>query len=305
MDQSHLGFSLRGLIVYVDRNRGCRKGGTRQLKQVKLRWYWYSSGAIIATMDLAMKFNETGVLLYRMGRGEDAFDLFSGAMQAMLHSCGGKSKAELDHFARQLLMVDPSVQRAFDKASLAAPAVRFDKRDLTLENPNDISESGKQNVQLPCSYPLGPFIFSQVASLNEMPKLQCRKNIKYAIAMSTTFYNEALLLHLGQVPTSRKCLERALTFYSMAGNALLQNCPSDFIASHKLSSRLYSGILNNKGIILHEMGDFDASRFCFAYLNQFLGMLAAPATEAEKRERKEFALNCLLFDQSFFTASAA
>jgi hypothetical protein len=247
-------------------------------------------------MDLAMTFNEVGCQLYRSGQGEEAYELFSGAMQALHYSCGG-IRDDLDPVSQQLLLLDPSIQRAFDRATTS--------RDDTVVNSFAAQEKEKQGNGRQRSPSLDiTFIFNEVVSMDGLKDLPSA-NLHYAIAISIILYNEALVLHRGQVKNLSRSLERAVTFYGMASTSLLDNCPWEFIQRHQLTSTLCCGILNNMGFLLHQIGDFYASRKCFARLCEVLEALPPPASEGEQRQRQEFELNFLLLSRSLSTAAAA
>lgn len=262
-------------------------------------------------MDLAIIFNDAGCRLYQRGRGQEAYELFSGAMQAMHHSCGGKTRTELDSFSRQLLLVDPSVQRAFDHiessgALLSENPMGDDEKDEPPSKMMKPENGGKEFEHSNVTQSIDShFMWTEVFAIQGLQYLPCGPGVYFSMAMSIILYNEALMLHRGHVFNSRRCLERALTFYSMSGRALLENCPRDTLESHNYTAILCCGILNNTGYLLHQMGDFQASRLCYARMNEFLLRLRPPKSAEEKLQREEFGLNFILFFRSLSTAAAA
>lgn len=263
-------------------------------------------------MELALTFNEAGCLLYQSGRGEQAYELFSGAMQALYYSRGSRHE-DMDPLGRQLLLVDPSIQRAFDRMTLSGvviPSTHWCSSDDAAGNAPTIfqqrSEERKRGNGRPRLRSLDiPFIFNEVFSMKMLTEIPCGVLSHYEIAISIVLYNEALILHRGQVTNTRRSLERALTFYGMAGRSLLEKSPRGFLQRHHLTSALCCGILNNMGFILHQVGDFASSQLCFTRLSEFLDTLPPPASEKEEDQRGEFELNIILFYQSLSTAAAA
>lgn len=257
-------------------------------------------------------FNEAGCQLYQNGRGQEAYELFSGAIQALHYSCGAWQQ-EMDPLSSRLLFMDPSVQCALHRMNACGavvPTENWCSCDDPRGNASPIIFSRKvgakeDNAKQPSPSLDSPFLLNEVFSMEGLNEIPCGSLMHYAIAISIVLYNEALVLHRGEVTNSCRSLERALTLYGMAGRTLLENCVGGFIQRHPLASMLCCGILNNMAFVLHQMGDFDASGQCFERLSEFLSTLPPSATVEEKHHREEFTLNFTLFYRSLPSAAAA
>jgi hypothetical protein len=266
---------------------------------------------ITEKMDVAIKFNETGCHLYELGRGDEAFELFSGAMQAMNCSQGGKNKHCLDPLAHQLFLIDPSIQRGFDRLSRSGgvgvdSTVCCTASPLTSTNSTTIQQQmNTKKEQKDFLSHDAPFMCTDILRMSQIEHLRCDPEMYFCAVFSIVLYNQALVLHRGQVANSLRSLERALTFYSLAGRSLLEPAPSGYIQSHKVLSDLCCAILNNTGYVLHETGDFEYSRLCFMRLRDFLQTLPPTTNEVDRRRREEYELNFVLFYRFLSTAAAA
>jgi hypothetical protein len=261
---------------------------------------------IIIIMDLATNLNHIGVGLYQSNHGGEAYEMFRGAVQAMLHS-SGKNMIDMDPFSCHLLVQDESIQRAFGKDSPLASS--FDcihslfpiSIGGTVLYPSSSifpprSKSTSPDTEVPYIY---PEVFS-MELLNSHPYF-----LQFDVATCIVLYNMAMVLQRGMVPSSDKSLERALMLYSLAGRLLWEKIGSLRIRCDKQTSQLYMAILNNTGYLLHELGLCDWSRLFFARLKEFLSSLTPSLTRDEQKERDEFHLNVILFHRDMTAASAA
>jgi hypothetical protein len=262
--------------------------------------------SLSTTMDLATNLNHVGVGLYQNNCGGEAYEMFRGAVQAMLHS-SGKNMIDMDPLSCHLLVQDESIQRAFGKDSPLALTVGGILSLFpipiggTLLYPSSSVFPPRPKSTSPDTEV--PYIYSEVFSmelLNSHPFC-----LQFDVATCVVLYNMAMVLQRGMVPSSHKSLERALMLYSLAGRLLWEKIGSICIRCDKMTSKLYMAILNNTGYLLHELGLFDWSRLFFVRLKEFLSSLAPSLTRDEQKERDEFHLNVILFYRNLTAASAA
>lgn len=214
--------------------------------------------------------------------------------------------AHLDYYSKQLLLVDPSVQRAFDIVDkVVVPCKRDDSGTDTEDTVVTDCCNDKLYKRQQCVCSDAPFVWKEVFSINGIGRELLDDRMYVSIVLSIIYCNEALMLHLGTVANSKRCLERALMFYSMAGRSLLENCPIEVLQMHHFTSTLFCGIMNNLAYVLLQTADYDNSRLCYHRLNDFLMGLGPPANELEQRQREEFGLNFILCFKSMSTAAAA
>lgn len=253
-------------------------------------------------MDLAKAFNDAGCVLFQMGNGHDAYEVLCGALQALHHSIGGKTKAQLTVDEFQRLLIDPSVQRAFDSienASLTCPLSEFMCSNIVFKYLHDHRCTNAFNTSI--------FLWNEPFCIGNLEQIEFsnKQSSYFGVSAAMVYFNLALLLHKGLVVNSKRQLERALTYYSLAGSVLFRDCPRTELQESSILSVLVCGILNNMGFLLHTIGDMQSSRTSFNILNRFLSELGPPKSPSERTFREEFGLNILSFHLSLSTAAAA
>lgn len=209
-------------------------------------------------------------------------------------------KEELDFFSKQLLLIDPSVQRAYDRldtCALPTPLTDYQLR-LVLDNLRRMSERAMSPNDDTS------FMWSELFSMSGPAGVSPPKTL-FSLAMAVVTFNQGLLLHSGQVCGTRRRLERALSFYNMAIRWYFDLSDPVILASQVFSSSLGCAILNNAAYILYQLGDFTSSRALFFRLNNLLMDLGPPSTAAERCRREELTMNVLLFYASPRTAPTA
>jgi hypothetical protein len=70
-------------------------------------------------MDLAQTLNHAGCILYERGQYVDAYDAFCGAHQALWYSANGRTIRQLDDQRRAMVVMDPAIQRAYDRIGMS------------------------------------------------------------------------------------------------------------------------------------------------------------------------------------------
>lgn len=289
-------------------------------------------------MDLATKFNDIGCAYYQEGCTEHAYDLFSGAMQALHYSAGTSSLLDemdgISHQVRltsptflalltyfQMLLVDPTIQRAFDRIDNTPNqhlfTTSFDSSHPSRRSFNsgvDNNKKHKSTIAAESSQLGGnshsgtdecAFQWKRVFSVDGLQCYDFDPAIYASILSASILFNQAIVLHTGGVPSSRRSFERALTMYSMAAKRLFDTRSTALLMANEFTMTLTCAVLNNTGYLLHQMGEHDGSKLCFTRLNEFLHQLPPPHSVQEKQRRDEFGLNILILWNPLSGAAAA
>ena len=295
-------------------------------------------------MDLAIRFNETGVELYESGNAPEAFEMFHASLQVMLRS-SGKTMADMDPLSCQLLAFQGAIQRALGKDELFRQCHVMEQAPMNISRnlSNSLSDADCGSVSTGCldsdsSHRSGSERQQRLRSKmdQENPCLYTSayyipKNYvqydshQYIVAVATDLYNLALILHRGHVVDRLSgCLERSLILYTYAGELLWNHLGYNLLQKPKPPqqahdhnhhryhdagdaslSHLYCAILNNTGYLLHQMGYYDWSQLFFERLYQFLELLGPASEEQERRERDDFQLNVVVLYKTLTAAAAA
>lgn len=224
-----------------------------------------------------------------------ADDAICGASQALSLSCGGMLKDELDMFSRQLLLLDPSVQRAFDclsRRSLPTPLTNYHLQ-LILDNLRARSVNEEEDV----------FLWSDLFLM--IPTENPAVRYHFQLAMAVVIFNQGLILHCGKVNGTRRRLERALEFYNIADRWYFDVCGQQALSAYDYRNSVGCAILNNAGFVTYQLGHGRASESFFTRLSILLLGLDPPTNEVERVRREELVLNVALFSNSPRTAPAA
>ena len=279
-------------------------------------------------MDIATRFNETGVKLFQSGRGNEAFDLFHASLQVLIRT-EGRTSDQIDPQVYRLLGLHEAVQRALSKDKLFRE--RFNVEESLREGnvvkhmnirPDDHPLPPRSSMGVDCdalqtgmaprnnlrkSSEQDPCLYGQALLL---PQHYQHGFSEYIVAIATDLYNMALTLQRGLVMSEMSnCMERALVLYSFAGDLLWNNLGYTMLMTDQTGdaavAKLYCAVLNNTGYLLHQMGQFEWSQLFFQRLYQFLELLGPANTREEQRERDAFQLNVVVLYRTLTTAGAA
>jgi hypothetical protein len=233
-----------------------------------------------------------------------------------------------------MLLVDPSIQRAFDKidcspthcgshrvTSIPGEAGR-EIKPATTTLPHKIDRPTSTSIEPPPASvvtmstttrstntrrSMDEYVFEwkRVFTVDGLQHYNYQPLVYSSVLSASILFNQAVVLHTGGVPTSRRALERALTLYSMAAKRLFEGCPRHLLMEDEYTTTLTCAVLNNTGYLLHQMGEYGGSQLCFTRLNEFLHQLGPSQSIHEKRRRDEFGLNILIFWRPLSGAAAA
>jgi len=280
-------------------------------------------------MDIASRFNETGVKLFHKGQGDEAFEMFHASLQVMLRTTG-KTTAQMDPAACQVLGLHDVVQRALSKDQLLRDRCQLEEslRNQDVQHHNQGNSLGQHPVppltsmDVDCDG-LSNTSLHQLRFANSSEQDPCLYNRvfrhpstynhdfqQYVVAIATDLYNMGLVLQRGHVLSRMSnCMERAIVLYSFAGELLWNHLGYTMLITDREGgaglSKLYCGILNNTGYLLHQIGQFDLSQVFFQRLYQFLELLGPARDNDEQQERDTFQLNVVVLYRTLTTAGAA
>jgi hypothetical protein len=277
-------------------------------------------------MNLAARFNDTGVRLYKVGRGDAAYEVFFASVEILLN---GMTVADM-----LLLRAGSRFTSAFvvalGKDQEFQLSQQLQKRTETSATTPVASEAMLLSTNLLAALSLSPHsliddlrtdTYNDAITMEQCPYIYlsafsvtgtaCHYPFHHVvIAVATDLYNMALVLHRGKVmDRSSLCFQRALVLYSSAGellwyhlghNGLLQQSAGVGSLAH-----LYCALLNNTGYLLHQIGDFGWAQLFFLRLSQFLDMLSPPCDNEEQNERDAFQLNVLVLHRPMTGAASA
>lgn len=282
-------------------------------------------------MDIASRFNETGVKLFREGLADESFDMFYASLQVMLRTMG-KTTDQIDPYACRLLGLHDAVQRALGKDQLFRERFQVEEslnsQDATMHDDtvnnglgrhpipprsslrvdcDGLSEASRHRVRVNNPSELDPCLYSQVFL---HPGTYQHDVSQYIMSIATDLYNMAVILQQGHVMSRMSnCLERGLVLYSYAGELLWNNLGYTMLMTDRPGgaavSKLYCAVLNNTGYLLHQMGQYSWSQLFFQRLYQFLELLGPAKDAEEQRERDTFQLNVVVLYCTLTTAAAA
>lgn len=234
-----------------------------------------------------------------------------------------------------MLLVDPSIQRAFDKidftpthcgshhvASIPGEGSNNASRDLQssaqrlhkIDRPPAATAAdatmmmnSTRHRRIDARRSMDEYVFEwkRVFTVDGLQHYNYRSSVYISILSTSILFNQAVVLHTGGVPMSRRALERALTLYSMAAKQLFDGCPYHLLVADEYTTTLTCAVLNNTGYLLHQMGEYGGSQLCFGRMNEFLHQLGPAQSIHEKRRRDEFGLNILIFWRPLSGAAAA
>jgi hypothetical protein len=239
----------------------------------------------------------------------------------------------------QMLLVDPSIQRAFDRidctpTSCGSHHVTFnpgedvprhsspsstglphkiDRPSTTTAPPSttsSVTTIQQATAARPCHHPrrsMEEYVFEwkRVFTVDGLQHYNYLPSVYSSVLSASILFNQAVILHTGGVPKSRRALERALTLYSMAAKRLFEGCPRHLLMADEYTTTLTCAVLNNTGYLLHQMGEYGGSQLCFTRMNEFLHQLGPSQSIHEKRRRDEFGLNILIFWRPLSGAASA
>jgi hypothetical protein len=89
------------------------------------------------------------------------------------------------------------------------------------------------------------FEWKRVFTIDGLQDYGYNPSMYRCVVSVSVLFNQAIVLHMGGVPTSRRSLERALTLYSMAARRLFDGCSRDLLMVDGYSTTLTCAVLNN------------------------------------------------------------
>jgi hypothetical protein len=269
----------------------------------------HNINAEVSKMDIAYQFHETGVKLYKEGRGSEAFDLFYASIEVQMLSLG-RTMASLDLKQRQSHAFHESIAQALkmDLWERSCPSVSLKASDFfaheacSFEQVRQMcttTDLSSRQVSNPNPHRFAktedPYIFDKIFRWKAP---ECPHYEHCIVYLAMTFFNMALILQKGFMNHNmRSCLERAMVLYNYAGELLWRNLGMALIRSCPWGvslSTLYCAVLNNTGYLMHQMGRYDWSEIFYYRLNGALEVLEPAESLEEQSDRDTLQLNVIV-----------
>lgn len=242
-------------------------------------------------MDVSIRLNNYGCALFSSGRLQHGYDLFAGALQTFYLYRERLSQGTMS----DMFLIDPSIQRALDILGCYGFT---DGMGIVLKpvSPSTVGTEASTTDESTIFIRWEPFLIQEPCTSTTASSI---------FVMATLLFNNALVLHRNVVKNTNRPIQRAITLYSMATEAMFRSPLLEYLATNRNVSLLAMTILNNFGYALHQTNDYESSRLCFSTLDSILQQLGPPLTDQERDQRTIFASNVFLFYQSGPIPSAA
>mmetsp|Transcript_15615 Transcript_15615/g.26095 ORF Transcript_15615/g.26095 Transcript_15615/m.26095 type:complete len:226 (-) Transcript_15615:113-790(-) len=211
-------------------------------------------------MKLTIDINNLGVMLLYYGRDQEAFEMFTGAIQVMMHASKG---------ALVLPMRDTRVSRAY--------------RILTKYQHNSSMHHQKRAER-------DDVVFSQGIRLPE--NIFHQSPVLCQLQSAIVLFNTALTL---QLQPGEKGFARADSLYRMSYDlaTVLHPLPDEVGSIEML---LLMGLLNNMSKLNNDLGNFTLARTLCHSLSSFISSLTVSTTSTLGKHMNRLLFNCLFLE---------
>lgn len=209
-------------------------------------------------MKLAIEMNNLGVTLLHSGRDHEAFEMFQGAIQVMMHT------------AKRTFTV-PTTDIRVTRAHTIL--MKY------LHNPIIHQRRERDEVVFSQAIRLPENIFEQNPSLSQLQS-------------AIVLFNTALTL---QLQPGEKGFARADSLYRMSYDlaTVVQPLP---VEASVITMLLLMGLLNNMTKLNNDLGNFTLARNLCHTLSEFIGAMPASTSASLGNEMKRLLFNSLLLE---------